>query len=152
MYSVDQVSEFSIFADFSAEQIARVLSCAVEQHCQKGCVIIEESSNCTDFYIIVKGRVDVELQTYGRQALGGSKRLALLRNGDIVGDLAYVEQRRRAAQATAVDDVQILSIPKATLDTVFEQDPKLGFLFMRNIARIISQRLIDLNFMWRDDV
>ena len=75
-----------------------------------------------------------------------------MRNGDIVGDLAYVEQRRRAAQATAVDDVQILSIPKAALDTVFEQDPKLGFLFMRNIARIISQRLIDLNFMWRDDV
>ncbi len=152
MVSVDKLANYPIFSDFTSEQIDQVCTCAEVKTYSKGSVVIEESSTYTEFFIILSGRVDVEMQSYGRQALGGGKRLALLRNGDVVGDMAFLQQRRRTAQATAIDDVKVLCIAKDSLDEVFEADPKLGFLFMRNVARIISQRLVDLNFMWRDDV
>ncbi|MBL4850718.1 MAG: cyclic nucleotide-binding domain-containing protein [Gammaproteobacteria bacterium] len=119
-------------------------------------MIIHESGDCSDIYIIMDGRVDVEIQSYARSPLkngsDGNKHLALLRVGDIVGEMAYIEQRRRAAKVSAFDDVCVLCIAKGKLDMLFEREPKLGYLFMRNIARIISQRLVQLNFLWRDDV
>ena len=153
MYSLEQICEFPIFCGFTPEQVERVLSCATEQWYDKGTVLIEESASCSEFYVVINGRVDVEIQAYSQLvSSGSSKRLAMLRVGDIFGEMAYVENRRRAARVSAVDDVNVLCLVKDELDKIFEFDPKLGFLFMRNIARIISQRLIDLNFMWRDDV
>lgn len=156
MISSKEVADFPIFADFTSEQVKQVLSCSSEKTYEKGCVIIHESGACSDIYVIMDGRVDVEIQSYARSPLkngsGGNKRLALLRVGDIVGEMAYIEQRRRAAKVSAFDDVCVLCIAKGELDTLFKREPKLGFLFMRNIACIISQRLAELNFLWRDDV
>ncbi len=156
MFSFEEVTDFPIFADFTPEQVEQIISCSAQKAYEKGCVIIHESGDCSDIYIIMDGRVDVGIQSYSRSPLknggDGNKRLALLRVGDIVGEMAYIEQRRCAAKVSAFDDVCVLRIAKGKLDTLFEQEPKLGFLFMRNIARIISQRLIQLNFLWRDDV
>lgn len=153
MITYEEIADFPVFADFTAEQINLVLSRASENRYEKGDEMIRESGDSTDVYVVIDGRVDVEIQSYARSPLNsGNKRLALLRAGDIVGEMSYIEQRRRTAKVSAFDDVHVLCIPKAELDVLFEQEPKLGFLFMRNIARIISQRLTELNFLWRDDV
>lgn len=153
MISYEEVAGFPVFEDFTVEQINQVLTCTSETHYEKGSVLIRESGASTDVYVVIDGRVDVEIQSYARSPLNrGNKRLALLRAGDIVGEMSYIEQRRRAAKVSAFDDVRVLCIPKVELDALFAQEPKLGFLFMRNIARIISQRLTELNFLWRDDV
>ena len=153
MISVEEVAEFPIFLGFTPDQIKQVLSCSSERQYEKGSVLIHESGACSDVYIVLGGRVDVEIQSYARSPLNhGNKRLALLRVGDLVGEMAYIEQRRRAAQVSAFDDAHVLCLDKAELDVLFGQDPKLGFLFMRNVARTISRRLTELNFLWRDDV
>lgn len=153
MISYEDIADFPVFDDFTPEQVGRVLSCSSETQFEKGSVVIRESGESSDIYLVMDGRVDVEIQSYARSPLKrGNKRLALLRSGDIFGEMAYIEQRRRAAKVSAFDDVRVLCIAKADLDALFEQEPKLGFLFMRNVARIISQRLTELNFLWRDDV
>lgn len=153
MISLEEAADFPIFLDITPDQIKHILSCATEERHEKGNILIRESGTCSDIYIVTQGRVDVEIQSYARSPLNsGNKRLALLRVGDIFGEMAYIEPRRRAARVSAFDDVQVLCIDKTALDALFEQEPKLGFLFMRNIARIISQRLTELNFLWRDDV
>ncbi len=153
MISLEEAADFPIFVDLSPEQIEHILSCAIAERYEKGNVLIRESGTCSDIYIVMQGRVNVEIQSYARSPLNaGNKRLALLRVGDVFGEMAYIEPRRRAARVSAFDDVRVLRIDKTALDALFEQEPKLGFLFMRNIARIISQRLTELNFLWRDDV
>ncbi|MBN4081904.1 cyclic nucleotide-binding domain-containing protein [Beggiatoa alba] len=153
MITVEKIAEFPIFSDFTPDQVGQVLSCSSEKQYEKGSILIHESGSCSDIYIIMDGRVGVEIQSYTRSRLNSeNKRLALLRAGELVGEMAYIEQRRRAAQVSAFDNVQVLSIDKAELDILFEHNPKIGFLFMRNVARTISRRLTDLNFLWRDDV
>lgn len=153
MILYEEVADFPVFADFTREQVDQLLLCATETQYEKGSVLIRESGISSDVYVVMDGRVDVEIQSYARSPLNrGNKRLALLRAGDIVGEMSYIEQRRRAAKVSAFDDVRVLCIAKEDLDVLFEREPQLGFLFMRNIARIISQRLTELNFLWRDDV
>lgn len=155
MTTVDaaEVAEFPIFFGFSAEQISKVLGLAHSRDYSKGEVLLEESSDSTDVYLVLNGRVGVEMKLPIANGLRGfSKRLALLRIGDIFGEMAYLEQRRRSAKVFAVDDVRVLRLEQAVLDQLFAHDHLLGYLFMRNTACILSRRLIELNFKWRDDV
>lgn len=155
MLSKEDILKFKIFEGLTLEELEIIFEISQELFYKSGEVILEESSYGTDadFYVIINGNVKVELQASQKQTDQKiTKRLAVLKNGDVFGEMGLLQSRRRSAQVSAYSDLIIWKVNQKKLFQLFEHNPRLGYLFMRNLASILSDRIMDMNFMWRDEI
>ena len=61
--------------------------------------------------------------------------------GQIFGELVLVDRRSRSATAVCENDCEIITINRDKLDKLFEQDSRLGYTVMRNLAQLLAERL-----------
>ncbi|OGQ97110.1 MAG: hypothetical protein A2521_10705 [Deltaproteobacteria bacterium RIFOXYD12_FULL_57_12] len=146
--------DFEVFAGLSVAELESILALAAVEHFKADDVILEESNaGASGFYIIVRGMVKVEIEV--SNALTGEKgnrRLATLKTGEVFGERGLLSGRRRSARVVAYSDLVALRIDNLALEQEFERNPRLGWLFMRNLTAILSDRLVGLNFMLRDEI
>lgn len=149
----EKISGFKIFKGLSPEELDEIIPLCIEEKFNEDEVIIEEDSKGSDIYIILKGRVSVEIRTFSPQPLGNSSRLlSMLREGEVLGEISFLEGKRRSARAIAMDKLSVLIIDGKKLYKLFNRNNHLGYLIMRNIGSILAQRLCDINFRWRDNI
>ena len=155
MLTNDDILQFKIFEGLTPEELEAILNISQETSHHAGEVILEESSFGTDsdFFVILQGNVKVELQASQVQTdTIVSKRLAVLKGGDVFGEMGLLRSRRRSAQVSAYSDLTVLKVNQKKLFDLFVHNPRLGYLIMRNLAAILSDRIMEMNFMWRDDI
>jgi len=155
MLTNEDILQFRIFEGITLEELQAIINISQETSYHAGEIILEESSfgADSDFYIILQGNVKVELQA--SQVTTDSivsKRLAVLKNGDVFGEMGLLRSRRRSAQVSAYSDIIALKVNQQKLFDLFVYNPRLGYLIMRNLAAILSDRIMEMNFMWRDDI
>lgn len=149
----ETVAAFDIFQGLTPDERTLMLSYAERLHMARGTVVIEESSPDTDLYLLLDGRVSVELGPVRREeARPYGLELALFRRGEVFGEIAFLRGTRRSARVTAIDDIELLRIDGPGLARCLEQDPGLGFRVMGNLARILAGRMETINLKHRDDI
>lgn len=147
------ISEFKIFKGLSLEELDKIIPLGIEKKYDEDEVIIEEDSKGSDIYVILKGRVNVEIKMSSSQSSGSSgMRVTTLREGEVFGEISFLEGGRRSAGVIALDKISVLKIDGEKLHKLLNRDNHLGYLIMRNISSILSQRLCDINFRWRDNI
>lgn len=149
---IGRLSGFDVFADIPEESLARVLDLGEMLKFSRNAVILEESGKSADLFLLVSGRVSVEMEMAGHGNAGRRDLLVRLRPGDVFGEMAFLEHTRRSAYVVANDDISCLKLNGDMLKNLLEEDTALGYLFMRNLARILAHRLVDSNFRWRNEV
>ena len=151
----EDILKFKIFAGITHEELDAIFEISEEATYSAGEIILEESSfgADSDFYIILQGNVKVELQASQIQSDDKvSKRLAVLKCSDVFGEMSLLRCRRRSAQVSAYSDLTARKVDQKKLFQLFVYNPRLGYLIMRNLAAILSDRIMEMNFMWRDDI
>lgn len=155
MLSKEDMLQFKIFEGLTLEELEAVFDVSREMSYKSGDVILEESSygSDADFFVIMNGNVKVELQASQKQSGRKiSKRLAVLKSGDVFGEMGLLRSRRRSAKVSAYSDLDVLKVNQKKLFQLFVNNPRLGYLVMRNLSAILSDRIMDMNFMWRDEI
>lgn len=155
MLTKEDVLQFKIFEGITLEELDSVYDISQEVTFKSGDVILEESSYGadSDFFVILQGNVKVEIQASQIQPEGRvNKRLAVLKSGDVFGDMGLLRSKRRSAQVSAYSDLRVRKVNQKKLFQLFVYNPRLGYLIMRNLAAILSDRIMDMNFMWRDEI
>jgi CRP/FNR family cyclic AMP-dependent transcriptional regulator len=155
MLSKEDILQFKIFEGLTLEELEAVFDVSREISYKSGDVILEESSYGADadFFVIMNGNVKVELQASQKQSDRKiSKRLAVLKSGDVFGEMGLLRSRRRSAKVSAYSDLDVLKVSQKKLFQLFVNNPRLGYLVMRNLSAILSDRIMDMNFMWRDEI
>ena len=155
MLSKEDILQFKIFEGLTLEELEAVFDVSREMSYKSGDVILEESSygSDADFFVIMNGNVKVELQASQKQSDRKiSKRLAVLKSGDVFGEMGLLRSRRRSAKVSAYSDLDVLKVSQKKLFQLFVNNPRLGYLVMRNLSAILADRIMDMNFMWRDEI
>ena len=155
MIPKEELLKFKIFEDIAPEELDAVLEISNEVSFKPGDTILEESSYGTDsdFYVILQGNVKIELQASQINSDDKlNKRLTVLKSSDIFGEMGLLRNRRRSAQVTAYSDLKVLKVNQQKLFQLFVNNPRLGYIIMKNLASILSDRIMEMNFMWRDDI
>ena len=155
MLTKEDILQFKIFEGLTLEELDAVFDISEEISYKAGDVILEESSFGTDsdFFIILQGNVKVEIEASQRQSEGKiSKRLAVLKSGEVFGEMGLLRSKRRSAQVSAYSDLTVWKVSQKKLFQLFVYNPRLGYLIMRNLAAILTDRITDMNFMWRDEI
>ena len=95
-------------------------------------IIFLEHEPGFELYIIQKGNIKITKVVDQNEVL-----LAVLRPGDIFGEMALLENKPRSATAIAHDDVVSLAINKANFETMVRDQPQL----VVKLITILSERI-----------
>jgi len=155
MLTKEDMLKFKIFEGLTLEDLDAILDISQEISYKSDDIILEESSYGadSDLFVILRGNVKIELQSkqiYSEDKI--SKRLTVLKSSDIFGEMGLLRKTRRSAQVSAYSDLTVLKVNQSKLFQLFVYNPRLGYLIMRNLCAILAERIMDMNFMWRDDI
>ena len=100
-----------------------------------GAVLIHEGKQLEVLFLLLEGRLSVSL------AAAGGKEIAVLQSGEILGELSFLDSRPPSASVTALDEVTVLSIPRAKLTAKLEQDSGFAARFYRALGVFLASRL-----------
>jgi len=88
-------------------------------------------------FIIRKGIVKILLPLEG----GGGHHLASFGKGDFFGDVTFLDNQRRSADAISETETDIFSISRTDFNMIAEREPQIsGHVFCR-LAHILATRL-----------
>lgn len=100
-----------------------------------GSVLFREGDPGDCVFFIMSGQVRVSKTLND----GSEKELALLGDGDIVGEMGVLDERPRTATVTAVENTEVMQVDKDNFLASMEQQPKLAIDFLKLLAGRIHQ-------------
>ena len=128
---------FELFKDLSEDQLNLIGSKAVKAEYDENQEIFHEQSTESDIYILMEGRV----QIIGALGKTDSATIHTILPGKLFGEFAFIDGEPRSASAVAIQKTSVFKIPRAELYTLFESDKTMGYIVMRNLARILARRI-----------
>lgn len=147
----EKLGNSKIFEGLSPQEVDAMIECGEIVHFQSGEKIIEESSESADLYVVLNGRVSIEMMVQNHLGqIKRNKQIAVFRPGDVFGDMAFLSGTRRSASVTTIDNFSALVFDHDKLYELFDKSCHIGYAVLKNLAKTMSNRLMELNFMMRD--
>ncbi len=133
------LSVTEIFHDFSQTQLELVAAICTPITYQKGDVVVQEYDTSKALFVIGRGSVEIMMNPdlVGDAEQQGMDSVALteLRQGQITGEVALVDEGTRSATVKASEDnTYLLEIPRDRLMLLCDTYPELGYKLMKNLA------------------
>ena len=98
----------------------------------KNTMLFSEGEPGNELFIIQKGSVKITKIVDDNEVL-----LAVLKAGDIFGEMALLEDKPRAASAVAYEDCQVLAVNKANFERMIVTQPQL----IARLTTLLSERI-----------
>ncbi len=152
-YILEQVD---IFEELTPGQLERVEKICVEKNYNKDEVVFEENSLSTEFYIIVDGQVEIQVDPDtigdGTNAYEPTT-IAVLRRGQSFGEVAIIDPGVRSASAKCGSETcRLLMIDREEVLRLLEANVEMGYIVMRNFAVDLSVRIRQTNLLVRESL
>ncbi len=107
----DRLAAIPLFAELAPEDLESVCSGSDELALAPGQLLFSEGDIGDHAYVITGGEVEIRKASLGREVL-----LAVRAEGDVIGEMALLQEEPRNATAIARTDVELARIPKSVLD------------------------------------
>ena len=128
-YAKDRMIKIGIYVEevqieFGAEEVNRVYP--------KNSMLFAEGEPGEELFIIQKGSVTIAKIADNNEVL-----LALLKEGDIFGEMALLEAKPRVANAVAYEECQVVTVNRANFQQMIKNQPQLIAKFTTLLAERI---------------
>ena len=122
---LEALKETSLFADFSKKHLELIGQVTDRVRLDAGRVLIREGTVPNEMAILVSGKAVVE---------AGGQTLAQLGPGDVVGELALVDNQRASATVTITDDAEVWLVGHAGFKPIWEKNPDISTELLRAVV------------------
>ena len=114
-----------------------------EQTCNTDDIIFQENDKSSELYLIQDGLVEITLSV---PEPGTERSIVTLGQGQILGEMALLDEGPRSASARCIaDGTRLWVANRADFISLCEKDTSIGFTVMRNIAADLSFKLRLIN-------
>ena len=113
----------------SAQDEAAFQACLVPQQLAAGATLFEEGQASDEMYFVRRGGLDVVKAT-----AGGRLRLAQVRAGSMLGEMALYTGQVRSASAVASEDCELLVLTRAARERLQREHPQVAALLDRQVV------------------
>jgi CRP/FNR family transcriptional regulator, cyclic AMP receptor protein len=124
------------FKELDPAELVKISSIVRIESLRMGQKVFAAGSESDAIYIIKSGSVMVKK---------GSLVLATPGAGDPIGEMSFVDRGERSATVAAIEDTELLKIPFADLDELFDNEPQLAAKIYKALAGVLSQRLREMS-------
>jgi CRP-like cAMP-binding protein len=136
------ISVIPILRNLSKEQVIKLQEKAIQRTYPKNSFLFEEGQATDGVYFIISGYIKiVKPHKDGRE-----KTLAILKAGDILGEMTLFKNEFRTATAVALAQSTVIAINKSDFQILLHDIPQLGI----ELISILSERLADTNRQVQD--
>jgi hypothetical protein len=129
MEKITFLKESEFFAALPLEELYYIALSVQEESVRPGSRVIEEGTRGDKMYIVVRGSLEVRK--------GVDQRVAVLREKQVFGDMALLDDQPRSASVVAVEETHLLSLQRSSLERILRRYSSIAF----NMMRILSRRL-----------
>lgn len=112
----------------------------------KAVIIAEGETQSRDFYILVKGAVDVQVSKPT-----GPVTIATLKRPSLFGEMSFATQQPRSASVVANGAVELLCFPSDRILEILDSHPMIATVVYKNFIAILSAKLSEANDKVRGD-
>jgi CRP/FNR family cyclic AMP-dependent transcriptional regulator len=120
-------------------QIASVAGLSILRHFPSGHLLAKIGEAADVMFVVIGGSLTVT--THDGDKLGE------IHTGSVVGEVALVDARPRAANVVCVGPVTVAEISIDQLRKLMNKDRDMGFLMLANISRVLATRLRNADAM-----
>ena len=136
-----------IFRFLRDEEHNQLLKDSERKVYKPGEVLIQEGSNQTSIFVIVKGEAKVQ-----RDHEGFAIELSRHGPGEIFGDMSFIEGQPASASVVAGDEeVLVFIVHHSHISTLMGQNPAFAARFYQSLADVLSRRLRDTTNLVQKD-
>ncbi len=128
-------------SELSPEQCDKLAEVVAVLCLRDGDYLLEEGHQDETLYVIVDGRLEVVKCA----ALDDCISLQLLRQGDMAGELGFIDGQSHSAGLRALSNCTVFSLDRTTLESFIGSDPDLVYKVMRAIIRTVHVILRNMN-------
>jgi CRP-like cAMP-binding protein len=108
-------------------------------HAVQGQPVFLEGQVGTELYCVLTGTIAITKKEGGQ-----SKRLAVMGEGDVFGELGLATRKARMASAVALTDSDLLVMSEDDLNKLRKKNPEIGTKLFFNLFRIVTTRMRSL--------
>ncbi len=119
------------------DEYFKVLAMCSSTEYAEGETLFEQGDEGSSLYILLSGEMEINIK--------GKGRVHIMKPGEIIGEMALVAKITRSATAVARKDCVMLQLYSEILHEVVKKYPRIGYIIMRNVARILAERVIEQN-------
>jgi len=144
-----------LFSGLTDEQLARVAALGEDLAFERGEAVVREGEPGHRVFVVRRGMVEVQVARGWASDEDGPEpmeRIVTLGPGQAFGEMAILDRGPRSATVRSVeDDTRLFAIPGQALMSLCEENPRIGYLLMRNLALDLSFKLRHRNLRVRSE-
>lgn len=126
---IELVQKLDLLQGARADVVRRLVRDSVERRFRPGDVILKEKASGREIYLIVEGNVEV-VKDEGE----AETRLGQRGPGELIGEMAFLEDRRRSATVRAMTPTLALEFSEAGLREALSEQPELLYRAMAALS------------------
>jgi len=132
-----------LFRGLDESELDEIAAISQKMVLQSGELVIEQNTTGNEMYIISEGSVDVFIK-----GLDDERGLVMLGKGQVVGEMALIDQGYRSASVRTTDEGATLYLieGEAFID-LCNRNNHIGFVVMRNLAVDVAFKLRHRNLV-----
>ena len=121
----------SLGAELSEDEAGILSGLMSPQELRDGDYLIQEGTTDDSLHVVVEGKLEVVKKSAGDHEAS----LGILREGDLAGELSFIDGHEHTVGLRALTHSQILSLERAKFEKIIDEHPQLVYKVMRAIAR-----------------
>ena len=119
------------FYSLNFAQLDELINALKHTKIRKGTEILKQGDMGDKFYIIASGEVSVHI----KKGFGGTKKVAVLGDGDFFGEMALISDLPRTATVIAEEDSEMYVLYKRAFRRILMASPKINQLIQGTILK-----------------
>lgn len=114
----------------TSEEAEALRACAMKRAYGSGVTLVHQGDDGGPVIVLLDGRVKVaSVTTAGREVI-----IAVRGRGDLVGELAALDESPRSASILSLEPVEALVIPASAFAAFLERHPRVALVILRMVA------------------
>ena len=139
-YNSTDDSEYSekitVFNNLTQQEWGKIISNARSIEFSPGDVLLKAGEIDDALYIIANGEVEV----FNENSFGFDRRIALIGEGSVFGELAFFDHQPRSASIRAITCGEVLRISRQGFEQISAWNPHLALQLLFDLGRILAYR------------
>ena len=137
MVEVNDFKKLDIFNVFSEKQLAELVGITEIKTFKKDAHVYERGKRADHIFVVIKGVVSlIRLEPGEKVGISFEKR----EKGELFGTACFMKPQEYTLTAVCMSDTEVMAIDADKLLTLCEDDPEVGYKFLREVAKIYFER------------
>ena len=133
-----------LFGGVDSQAMRAIVPLLREENFASGELIVREGDQGDSLFVICSGSVEV-LKSSPEAETPFGDRIAVLKVGDVIGEMELIDMQNRSATVRALEPVSTLALSNGDLFSIYESDLPTFALLVLNLARELSRRLRNID-------